>query len=227
MGSSPSKEPKKGEKRPDDYCRVQLSKLQALVSRDLKLLDWYFFHRKRTQGKYHHSKNRTIYGTFLNLQMLFLSSLYFNPGIKKLWTQGFDYLTLPDTYLMRMIASMHRSEFARVRTSHPLLQENISFTFLSYIFGQFRFMIDFDTLRKVPKIFKIISGTWMCSSMKCKNIIGSVRARSTRLYLESFTHISQSLTELTFRAKHNFRTRTTRSRTQVQELSSSRLFSFS
>ena len=38
MGSSPSKDRKKGEKRiPDDYCRVQLSKLQALVSRDLKL----------------------------------------------------------------------------------------------------------------------------------------------------------------------------------------------
>ncbi len=38
MGSSPSKDRKKGKKRvPDDYCRVQLSKLQALVSRDLKL----------------------------------------------------------------------------------------------------------------------------------------------------------------------------------------------
>jgi len=127
---------------------------------DTLSLDWYFFHRKRTQGKNHHLEDRTIYGTFLNLQMLFLSSLYFNPGIKKLWTQGFDYLTLPDTYIMRMIASKHRSEIERVRPSHPLLQENIPFTFLGYIFGQFRFMIDFDTLRKVPKIFMIISGTW-------------------------------------------------------------------
>ena len=42
MGTSPSKAKKKGgdEKRankPDNYCRVQLSKLQALVSRDLEL----------------------------------------------------------------------------------------------------------------------------------------------------------------------------------------------
>ena len=127
---------------------------------DTLSLDWYFFHRKHTRGgKNPHSKRSTIYGTFLNLQMLFLSSLYFKPGIKKLWIQGFDYVTRPDTYLMRMIASKHKIDVERVHTSHPLLEEKISFEFLSYIFAQFRFMIDFETLRKVPKIFMIVSGT--------------------------------------------------------------------